>query len=525
MTHFEEIRRRLTKRHKIRGTKASAKSEGNTLEIEQSAGVGFEKIRIFGASHQPSVNFGEVYLDYFKNTSNYTGLVTGAFAIPLPSALVGKEMTFTVINTGATLANTLSLSDSDNPLFATSESLLTSSGEINTITSSKYTYLIIGNVMSSDEISAFWENYLLVATANEISATLPHPIYSSADKGMTLSLKSKNLLNVDKFVELVKKYNVYAYETTVDGRKCIAFMNNQMHGRDFTSCCPAFKENTRYIFSFIGRISTTNTENAQQTLSCGFKDVTSAQQTGNRVLSPLSDEWKRAYSINNANTTVTDIYMSYGSAAMWFIDLDSIYLYEYEGDTDPEYEPYFIEKIQIPSEVTLKDGAVVKIRLGKYKNADYIEIDKKARSVRYYEYTKAPDPTLPLSEQAENDEPSVYDLSNSDLAQELLSLSIPCYLNGSIEIIPNDEKMIPVSAIQAEYYSTSRDEMVTLTIDFIDTEGVKIQASKEYSVRRGARYLIISPHIDNYIPIFEKQEGIASDDTTISLIYKEDENV
>ncbi len=525
MTHFEEIRRRLTKHHKIRGTKANASSENNTLKIENSAGVGFEKLRIFGASHQPSVNFGEVYMDYFKNTSNYTGLVTGAFAIPLPSAFVGKELTFSVINTGTALANTLSLSDSDNPLFATTESLLSNSGEINTVTSSKYTYLIIGNVMSSDEISAFWESYLLVATANEVSADLPHPIYSSADGGMSLNLKSKNLLNVDKFVELVKKYHIYAYETTADGRKCIAFMNNNMHGRDFTPCCPTFKENTRYIFSFVGRILNTSTENAQQTLSCGFKGVTSNQQSGNRILSPLNDEWQRAYGINSANTTVTDIYISYGSSAMWLIDLDSIYLYEYEGDINPEYEPYFSEEIQIPSEVTLEAGEVVPLRLGKYKNADYIEVNKRERSVRYYEYTEAPDPTLPLSEQMEKDELSMYDLSSSDIAKELLSLNIPCYLSGSIQIVPNDEKMIPASGIQAEYYSTSRDEMVTLTIDFIDTESVKIQASKEYSVRKGARYLIISAHIDGYTPMLERQEGIASGDTTISLIYKEDENV
>ena len=503
MTHFEEIRRRLTKRHKIRGTKASAKSEGNTLEIEQSAGVGFEKIRIFGASHQPSVNFGEVYLDYFKNTSNYTGLVTGAFAIPLPSALVGKEITFSLRNTGATLANTLSLSDSDNPLFATSESLLTSSGEINTITSSKYTYLIIGNVMSSDEISAFWGNYLLVATANEISATLPHPIYSSADKGMTFNLNSRNMFDLAK-----------------------ASSSTYWKGVQYKKFTPiVFKKGVRYTVT-IGKNLCNSIDYPFNTETVAI--VINANGGWNGVLLGNTSSGIRygtKFSVYNQNSDLyLWTYIKGISYEQFFTDVIKE-MQIVEGTEAFPYEPYFVEKIQIPSEVMLKDGAVVKLRLGKYKNADYIEIDKKARSVRYYEYTKAPDPTLPLSEQAENDEPSVYDLSNSDLAQELLSLSIPCYLSGSIEIIPNDEKMIPVSAIQAEYYSTSRDEMVTLTIDFIDTEGVKIQASKEYSVRWGARYLIISPHIDNYIPIFEKQEGIASGDTTISLIYKEDENV
>jgi hypothetical protein len=51
-------------------------------------------------------------------------------------------------------------------------------------------------------------------------------------------------------------------------------------------------------------------------------------------------EFTRVYNINNSNTTVTDINISYGSTTMWLIDLDTMYLYEYEGDTNPPYEPY-----------------------------------------------------------------------------------------------------------------------------------------------------------------------------------------
>ncbi len=504
MTHFEQIRRRLTKHHKIRGTRATASCENNTIKIENSAGVGFEGMKIFGASHQPSVNFGEVYKDYFKNTLNYTCLVTGAFAIPLPSAFIGKELTFSVQNIGTALANTLSLSDSDNPLFATTESLLSSSGEINTVTSSKYTYLIIGNVMSSDEISAFWENYLLVATANEVSADLPHPIYSSADGGITLNLNSRNIFDLAK-----------------------ASSSTYWKGTQYKKFTPiVFKKGVRYTVT-IGK-------NLCNSIDYPFDTETVA------IVINANGGWN-GISIGNTSSGIR-----YGTKFSVYNQNSDLYLWTYvkgisyeqfftevikemqivQGTEELNFEPYFNPvTVAIPSEVTLTDGTIVPLRLGKYKKADYIEMNRSKRSVRYYEYTKAPNSALPLSEQIENDEPSVYDLSSSDLAQELLSLNMPCYLSGSIEVTPNDEKMPHVSGIEVEYYSTTRDEMSILTIDFIDTEGAEIQASKEYSVRKGARYLIIPPHIDGYMPILEKQEGIASGDTTVSLIYKEEENV
>lgn len=134
-----------------------------------------------------------------------------------------------------------------------------------------------------------------------------------------------NLINVDKFVELVKQYYTKATLIEVDGRRCIKVSNSVLHGKDFTMCCPTFKEKTRYIFSFEARPETTSTGLGY--LYMGFKPSSS---TPSKYLAPNSDQFKRIYNINNANTTVTDIYFSYGNAYNWLIDLETLCLYEYD---------------------------------------------------------------------------------------------------------------------------------------------------------------------------------------------------
>jgi hypothetical protein len=157
-------------------------------------------------------------------------------------------------------------------------------------------------------------------------------------------LQSKNLLDVEKMVELMKKHWSYTTVKEIDGRRCVYFNNAYFHGKDFTSCCAPFKANTRYIFSCYARpneiLSSDATHNGN--LSIGFKGITGAQTTGIRSLSAkTTTDFTRMYVINNANTTVTDINISFGYSYNWLIDLDTVYLYEYEGDDDPPYEEWF----------------------------------------------------------------------------------------------------------------------------------------------------------------------------------------
>lgn len=152
----------------------------------------------------------------------------------------------------------------------------------------------------------------------------------------------KNLIDVEKLAELIISYKgIYVGEIVeVEGRRCVRFYNGTLHGKDFTACCPTFKANTRYIFSFEARPYSIMPEDSQYNggLSMGFKP--SGISPSKQLNAKTTTEFTRIFNVNNANTTVSDINISFGSVHYWLIDLDSVYLYEYDGNNNPEYEPY-----------------------------------------------------------------------------------------------------------------------------------------------------------------------------------------
>jgi hypothetical protein len=154
-------------------------------------------------------------------------------------------------------------------------------------------------------------------------------------KGGTKQIKStgKNLIDVEKFVELVLPLNQFNAVVERDGRRCLRFYNSSMHGKNFTACCPTFKANTRYIISCDVLPNTPAT--TSNSLFMGFKPSPVKQIAAN-----TTTEFTRLYVVSNASATVTDIAFSYGAATYWLIDLDTLYLYEYEGNDNPTYEPY-----------------------------------------------------------------------------------------------------------------------------------------------------------------------------------------
>lgn len=82
--------------------------------------------------------------------------------------------------------------------------------------------------------------------------------------GFSIRLVRKNLIDVDKFAELIVSFkgNHEASIIEVEGRRCIRFMNSTIRLKDFKSCVPVFKKNTRYIFSFEARPYTIPAEDA-----------------------------------------------------------------------------------------------------------------------------------------------------------------------------------------------------------------------------------------------------------------------
>lgn len=181
-------------------------------------------------------------------------------------------------------------------------------------------------------------------------------------KGNTMQKTGKNLIDVDKFVELVLPLNQFNALVERDGRRCLRFWNASMHGRDFTACCPTFKENTRYIFSFEAMPNVVFSPDEQHSggLGMGFKP--NGINPSKMLSAKTTTEFTRVYNINNSNTTVTDINISYGSATYWLVDLDTMYLYEYEGDTNPPYKPY--TKVPMPDNpITIENASNISVEL------------------------------------------------------------------------------------------------------------------------------------------------------------------
>jgi hypothetical protein len=117
-------------------------------------------------------------------------------------------------------------------------------------------------------------------------------------------------------------------------------MNNKLHGQSFAECCPAFNSNTRYIFSFETKPLTLVSESAQYggDIKLTFKPTGSSSNMS--LSGKTTDKFTRLYTISNEGSSIDTIAISYASAHAWLIDLDTVYLYEYEGDDNPIYEPY-----------------------------------------------------------------------------------------------------------------------------------------------------------------------------------------
>lgn len=326
---------------------------------------------------------------------------------------------------------------------------------------------------------------------------------STGDSGIEIRLSSKNLIDTKKLVELIEKYDTSlsgSQLVEVDGRRCILFYNHTLNAKDLTSCCPVFKEKTRYIFSFEIRPYTilAQGENYGGRIFIRYKPEKTEIASLNIYLNAYTTEFQRMYIVNKENTTITDIGFSYGTAYRWLIDLDSIYLYEYDGDENPSYTPPLIEKAVLPSIVALSDGTELQIALSQGESLEYIASNK---SVIYHAKDKD------------------YDLSSTDFARELCLIAGK--YNTDYEIMV--KSAIAPTAIKASYYSTIHEDKYELCISY-ECDGKSISEAKTYAVRAGSAYKIIAPHIMGYVPCTPQLQGVINANTEITINYKRKEN-
>ena len=118
----------------------------------------------------------------------------------------------------------------------------------------------------------------------------------------------------------------------------------------------------------------------------------------------------------------------------------------------------------------------------------------------------------PVEILAELTSPKEYDISKTELGQALLSLSTQAgknYISFSSDVHFN-----------LSYYSETEEDSVDLIIKYSCGDD-EIKDAKVQEIRKGSKYLIIAPHIDGYTRVSTEACGVADEDTTVELIYKE----
>lgn len=145
----------------------------------------------------------------------------------------------------------------------------------------------------------------------------------------------KNLFDVNKFVELIMKYDNTATIETVDGRRCVRFLNQKIYSKDFTA-----------VFNVSNAKGVTLTMHIKQesaTTAGGlFIQLHSGTNEDRTTLTFAELRNMQEFTTVTLSTTASDtnvfLGLSYGTQAYWYIDIDSIQL-EY-GTVATEYEPY-----------------------------------------------------------------------------------------------------------------------------------------------------------------------------------------
>lgn len=201
-----------------------------------------------------------------------------------------------------------------------------------------------------------------------------YKVYGNSEKNgqktESVGDKTKNLFNVEKFVELVKKYDSgMAKEMIVDGRRCIRFRNYNLYHKDFSEVAN-FEDGKQYIWSmdikFGGQLTEENPsigsifmgwiydEEDYKSINIG-SDVVSRGTIRYEKANYLEFNTVSNKPVSSYGKNVSQIAFSFGTGAYWLIDLDSIQIEE--GTSATDYEPF--GKYKIPIAVTSDNSSDV----------------------------------------------------------------------------------------------------------------------------------------------------------------------
>lgn len=409
------------------------------------------------------------------------------------------------------------------------------------------------------------------------SKELPVDIQSSNSNGASSILFSKNLATAK---QICKGFGLYREENK-DGRNCIYYTYNIGKENVIEG---GFKENTQYTISFdwiTGKDIYGGTGIFTPLLRILYTDGTATALNNNNI----SNVWKNTTFTTTPGKTVSSIgTLSITNVQIW-IDIDTFIIQEGEAisteyepyfwDEIPLPTSLEVNGEEIPLILSEYDRLVVDTSKNKviYHNGGYYKdyyassdmgsstnpskvwakipceltgngycshFDKNSFAFEnnlgfgtsgisfptsVFASTTALGEFLeeqttngtPLTILAEKQTPTEYDITSTELGQRLLALFVPKGANGTLEL----SSAVGITSLDLSYYSETKEDTVKITIKYINEVGEEIATLKEHNVRKASKYLIIAPHIEGYTRVSTEVYGVADEDTTIELLYKE----
>ena len=405
------------------------------------------------------------------------------------------------------------------------------------------------------------------------SPEAPVSIENANDNGMSVVLHGTNLATA---YQIFADRNQYT-ELEFDGSECIRYQCDKATDKVIEG---GFKENTQYTLSCeaYATVRTSLGNDRAYLYVIYYTDGTYDAVYLNTV-----NTWEYSKFTTKANKTVATISMrAWAYMKDIYVDVNTFQINE--GTQVLPYEPYFRETVEIPTSIDVngtsvsllfseydklavdkKAGKVKYIEGGYYKTLTGNE-GMGYSSSRGYAWVIVPHrltgngysshhqgtsvmflnglsfgdsgiafskPVFlstdglgtylreqnangtPVTVLAELEKPMEYDITKTEIGQALLSLATRQGTNY-LEIVGDLEP----SALNVTYYSESEQDQVNLTIKYMCGDR-EIKEPRVQEIRKGSKYLIVSPHIDGYTRISSEVYGVADENVEIELIYEE----
>ena len=469
MRATKRFERRITTPYYKIGTLKRVEGEG-TVTLSNNAPIVPNNLVIRGNTTVTVTDFAKDYSSYFENENSYVSAgVNGAYAIPLPESIVGRELVFSLSSKSKVSGAPLYLADGSSLLHSSLTLLCDKNGNSYTVKGSGFTHLIFMNVITSDKemddgsivlvrdgIVNFWEAHDLSITSEPspaFPATLTYMgnvtsriIFNCNGKSRTISLPKTISVNEETI-----PLRFTAYDEIVIDRKSRSVI---------------YREG-----SFIVNLTGTEIWQISEGAAAQGKGIYSYVTLPIEVAEGVCDSltympWTPSLSCQN-------VFSIFGGKNL------AIRLSGYESS--PEYFAQALSRLK----------SLLKEKYNAGKGISIILRRKKAIE---------------------------HDLSSTGFATSLLALSVP--KRGSESTITFRSSDI-FGYVKAEYYAQEEGNNATLTVVSKDESGKEISSPIEYTLRIGSAYKLNAPEIDGYEPCEPTLFGAITENKTVVIEYKE----